>query len=46
MINKAYKKKIGFQGDFGANQHLACKTYFPNAQYQPYARFEDVFAAV
>jgi prephenate dehydratase len=46
MINKDYKKKIGFQGDFGANQHLACRTYFPNAQYQPYDRFEDLFTAI
>ena len=46
MINKIYKKSLGFQGDSGANQHLACQTYFPNAKYIPYKTFEEVFSAV
>ena len=46
MINKTYKKNLGFQGDFGANQHLACQTYFPNAKYVPYKTFEEMFLAV
>ncbi len=46
MSHQEYKKNIAFQGKLGAHSHLACKTYFPAAQYFPYENFEDVFAAV
>lgn len=39
-------KKIGFQGDFGANSDLACRDNFPNYQTIPYKTFDDVFTAV
>ena len=45
-MSKDYTKTIAFQGSFGANSHLACKTYFPNASYQPFESFEDIFEAV
>jgi len=39
-------KKIVFQGEPGANSHLAIKETYPKAQAVPCATFEDCFVAV
>ncbi len=39
-------KKIAFQGEPGANSHLACQEVYPAAEAVPCATFEDCFAAV
>lgn len=41
-----FNKTIAFQGSDGAHQHLACKTYFPDAHYKSFPTFEEVFSAV
>jgi prephenate dehydratase len=38
--------KIAFQGAFGANSDMACRTVFPEAETLPCFSFEDAFAAV
>jgi prephenate dehydratase len=40
------KKKIAFQGDLGANSHIASREVYPDAEVLPCATFEDCFAAV
>jgi len=40
------KKKISFQGEPGANSHLACREAYPDFEPMPCATFEDAFAAV
>src|SRR5262245_14147923 len=40
------KKKIAFQGEPGANSHLAISEAYPGAEALPCATFEDAFAAV
>ncbi len=44
---KANKKKktIVFQGEPGANSHIACKEMYPGYEPVPCATFEDAFAA-
>jgi len=42
----ATKKKIVFQGEPGANSHLAITEAYPGAEAIPCATFEDAFAAV
>jgi prephenate dehydratase len=37
---------IAFQGELGANSHMACLEVFPKLTALPCATFEDVFAAV
>jgi len=37
---------IAFQGEAGANSHMACREVFPTMETLPCATFEDVFAAV
>ncbi|MDZ4870013.1 MAG: prephenate dehydratase [Alphaproteobacteria bacterium] len=37
---------IAFQGEAGANSHLACREVFPQMTALPRQTFEDVFAAV
>jgi prephenate dehydratase len=37
---------IAFQGEPGANSHIACKQAFPDYEPLPCATFEDAFAAV
>src|SRR5262249_35451116 len=37
---------IAFQGEAGANSHLACREVFPQMTAMPCQTFEDVFAAV
>ena len=39
-------KKIIFQGEPGANSHLACREVFPAYEAVPAATFDDCFAAV
>ena len=40
------KKKIVFQGEPGANSHLAISEAYPDAEAVPCATFEDAFAAL
>ena len=40
------KKKISFQGELGANSHLACREAYPDFEPMACATFEDAFAAV
>jgi prephenate dehydratase len=37
--------KIAFQGELGANSHIACRETHPELEPLPCATFEDVFAA-
>jgi prephenate dehydratase len=39
-------RRIAYQGEPGANSHLICKQYYPDADAVACASFEDVFAAV
>jgi len=44
---KAKKRgKIAFQGELGANSHIACKQAYPHYEPLACATFEDAFAAV
>lgn len=38
--------RIVFQGEAGANSHIACNMAYPDAQAVPCATFEDAFAAL
>jgi prephenate dehydratase len=40
------RQKIAFQGELGANSHIACRDRFPDHEPLPCATFEDAFAAV
>src|SRR6266852_2512786 len=40
------KKKIVFQGEPGANSHLAISQAYPDADAVPCATFEDAFVAI
>ena len=40
------RKTIVFQGEPGANSHIACQEAFPDLKAVPCATFEDAFAAV
>jgi prephenate dehydratase len=40
------KKKIIFQGEAGANSHLACKEAYPDYEPVPCPTFEDCFSAL
>jgi prephenate dehydratase len=37
-------KKIAFQGELGANSHIACRDTYPDMEPLPCATFEDCFA--
>ena len=39
-------KKIAYQGESGANSHLACRDHFPDFEALPSATFEGALAAV
>jgi prephenate dehydratase len=39
-------RRIAYQGEPGANSHLVCKEFYPDAEPIACASFEDVFAAV
>src|SRR6476646_12048603 len=43
---KTLPNKIAFQGEPGANSHLACSDAYPNMAALPCATFEDALAAV
>jgi prephenate dehydratase len=40
------RKKIAFQGEAGANSHIACNLAYPTYEPLPCPTFEDAFAAV
>lgn len=40
------RKKIAFQGEPGANSHIACQQAYPSYEPLPCATFEDAFAIV
>src|SRR5260370_16514330 len=40
------RKTIVFQGEPGANSHIACKAAYPDYQAVPCPTFEDAFTAV
>ncbi|HEX4408877.1 MAG TPA: prephenate dehydratase [Xanthobacteraceae bacterium] len=40
------RKKIAFQGELGANSHIACNEAYPGYEPLPCPTFEDAFAAV
>ena len=40
------RRRIAFQGEAGANSHIACKQAYPDYEPLPCATFEDAFAAV
>src|SRR5450755_4159385 len=40
------KKTIAYQGEPGANSHIACAEGFPGHEPLPCASFEDAFAAI
>jgi prephenate dehydratase len=40
------RRKISFQGELGANSHLACIEAYPDCEPLPCPTFEDAFAAV
>ncbi len=40
------RKKIVFQGEPGANSHLACRDVYPDYEAIPCQTFEDCFAAI
>jgi prephenate dehydratase len=39
-------RKIAFQGELGANSHIACHEAYPDYEPTPCATFEDAFAAI
>ena len=39
-------RKVVFQGEPGANSHIACNNVYPDAEAVPMATFEDCFSAV
>ena len=38
--------KIAFQGELGANSHIACVDCYPDMEAMPCASFDDAFAAL
>ena len=42
----SHARKIVFQGEPGANSHIACRAVYPDHEAVPCATFEDAFAAV
>ena len=44
--NMSKRKKIAFQGEPGANSHIACNLAYPTYEPLPCPTFEDAFAAV
>jgi prephenate dehydratase len=40
------RKKVAFQGERGANSHIACHDTYPDYEALPCPTFEDAFAAV
>src|SRR5271168_2129787 len=46
MSKPSSQRKIVFQGELGANSHIACKQAYPDYEPLPCATFEDAFGAV
>jgi prephenate dehydratase len=46
MIAPAIRPKIVFQGEPGANSHIACRQAYPDGEPVPYPTFEDALTAV
>jgi prephenate dehydratase len=46
MTDLAGMKRIAFQGELGANSHIACREAHPALEPLPCASFDDAFAAV
>lgn len=46
LANKTNPKKVVFQGEPGANSHIACVEVFPNSEAVAMPTFEDCFAAL
>jgi prephenate dehydratase len=46
MKAMAKQTRVAFQGEPGANSHLACHEIYPDAEAVPCPTFEDCFAAV
>jgi prephenate dehydratase len=44
--NMTKRRKIAFQGEAGANSHIACNEAYPGYAPLPCSTFEDAFAAV
>jgi len=40
------RKRIAFQGELGANSHIACRNVYPDYEPVPYRTFEESFAAL
>ncbi|GGB47861.1 prephenate dehydratase [Roseibium aquae] len=40
------RKKIVFQGELGANSHMACRNVYPDFEAIPCPTFEDCFSAI
>ena len=40
------RKKIAFQGEPGANSHLACREAYPDHEPLPCPTFEDALGAI
>jgi prephenate dehydratase len=40
------RKRIAFQGELGANSHIACRNVYPDYEPMPYRTFEECFAAL
>ena len=45
-MNDKAEKTIAYQGEPGANSHIACVEMFPEHEALPQATFEDAFAAI
>src|SRR5689334_6146982 len=46
MVESMASKKIVFQGEPGANSHIACREAYPDCEPVPCATFEDCFSAI
>ncbi len=40
------RKRVAFQGELGANSHIACRDVYPDYEPVPYRTFEESFAAL
>jgi prephenate dehydratase len=40
------RKRVAFQGELGANSHIACRDVYPDYAPVPYRTFEETFAAL
>jgi prephenate dehydratase len=40
------RKRVAFQGELGANSHIACRNVYPDYEPVPYRTFEECFTAL